>query len=394
MIASKALLLIASSVLLVSSAAAQTVKVGIVNTYSGPLANLGEYIDKGMRLYIKEHPKALPPGMKVELVVRDDGGGNPDKAKQLAQELILREKVQLLGGLAFSPNAMALAPLVTEAKMPMVVMLASLSSITTASPYIVRLSHTGWQVSYPVGKWAASKYKRAYTAVSDFSPGHDHEAAFEKGFVDGGGTVLGKVRMPLGSIDFVPFMQRVKDANPEVLYGFVPAGKYSIAMMKAFRDLGLDKAGIKFVGSGDITVDDELVNMGDVALGVITVHHYSSVADRKANKAFVAAWKKEYGDKLVPNYLAVNGWDSMQAIYHVVREQKGKLDPDRTMQLFKAYKSTDSPRGTIWIDPETRDIVQTEYVREVRRVDGVLRNVEFDSIPNVKDYWKEFNKKK
>ncbi len=203
------------------------------------------------------------------------------------------------------------------------------------------------------------------------------------------------MRIPLKDPDFVPYMQRVKDAKPDALFAFNPAGRQSTAMMKAYGDLGLDKAGIKYIGPGDITTDEELQGMGDVALGVITAHHYSAAADRPANKAFVAAYKKEYGEKLNPGFMAVGAWDAMDAIFHVIREQKGKIDPDRTMELLKRYKNPNSPRGPISIDPDTRDIVQNEYLREVRRVGGQLANVEIETIATaLKDPWKEFNKKK
>ena len=376
------------------SAFAQTVKVGIVNTYSGPTATLGEYIDKGIKLYTKLNGDKLPAGVKVELVVRDDGGPNPDKAKQLAQELIVRDKVQILTGVVWTPNAIAIAPLTREAKVPFVIMNAGGSVITTMSPYIARTSFTLWQSAYPLGQWAAKKYKRAYIAVSDFTPGHDSEEAFEKGFVAGGGQISGKVRMPLANPDFVPFMQRAKDAKPEVLFGFIPAGRQAAQIMKAFGDLGLDKAGIKFIGTGDITTDEELPNMGDVPLGVVTSHHYSAAADRPANKAFVAAWKKEYGANSTPNFLGVAAYDGMDAIYTAIREQAGKIDPDKTMDILKNYKNPNSPRGPISIDPATRDIVQNEYIREVRKVGGQLANVELETIPNVKDQWKELNNKR
>jgi branched-chain amino acid transport system substrate-binding protein len=374
-------------------AGAQTVRVGHISTHSGPFASLGEYMDKGMRLYIKENAGKLPGGVKVELIVRDAGGPNPDKAKQLAQELIVRDKIQLLTGVVFTPNAMAIAPLTQEAKLPFFIMNAGASVITTRSPYIARFSFTLWQSSYPMGQWAAKKYKRAYIAVSDFAPGHDCEEAFERGFKEGGGEIVGKVRMPVANPDFVPYMQRAKDSRPDVLFSFIPAGKQATQIMKAYGDLGLDKAGVKFIGPGDITTDEELPNMGDVALGMITAHHYSAAATRPANQAFVAAWKKEYGEKSSPNFLAVGGWDAMDAVYYVIREQKGKIDPDKTMELLKGYKNPNSPRGPIQLDPATRDIVQNEYIREVRKVGGQLANVEIETIPMVKDPWKEFNKK-
>ena len=381
-----------TALLLAAAAPAQTIKVGVINSYSGPFATLGDLMDKGMKLYMKLNADKLPPGVKVELVIRDDGGPNPDKAKQLAQELIVRDKVQFITGVVFTPNALAIAPLTQEAKVPFFIGNAGTSVITERSPYIARFSFTLWQSSYPLGAWASRKYKRAYIAVSDFAPGHDSEAAFERGFTEGGGKIIGKVRIPLANPDFVPFMQRVKDARPDVLFAFTPAGRQATQIMKAYGDLGLDKAGIKFIGPGDITTDEELPNMGDVPIGVITMHHYSAAATRPANKAFIAAWKKEYGEKSWPSFMSVGQWDAMDAIYYVIREQKGKVDPDRTMALVKKYKNPNSPRGPISIDPETRDIIQNEYMREVKKIGGQLANVEFETFEQVKDPWKELRK--
>jgi branched-chain amino acid transport system substrate-binding protein len=381
-----------AALLLAAGAPAQTIKIGVINTYSGPFATLGDLIDKGFRLYMKQNADKLPPGVKLELIVRDDGGPNPDKAKQLAQELIVRDRIQFLTGFVFTPNALAVAPLTAEAKLPFFIMNAGTSVITERSPYIARFSFTLWQSSYPLGAWASRRYKSAYIAVSDFAPGHDSEAAFEKAFTEAGGKILGKVRIPLANPDFVPFIQRVKDAKPEVLFAFTPAGRQATQIMKAYGDLGLDKAGIKFIGPGDITTDEELPNMGDAPLGVITMHHYSAAATRPANKAFIAAWKKEYGAKSWPSFMSVGGWDAMDAIYYAIREQKGRIDPDRTMALVKKYRNANSPRGPIAIDPQTRDIIQNEYMREVKRVGGVLANVEFETFEQVKDPWKEFKK--
>ncbi len=373
---------------------AQTVRVGVLTTTSGPSAIVGELMDRSIKLYMKQNADKLPPGVKVELFVRDDGGPNPDKARQLAQELIIRDKVQLLTGFPWTPNAMAIAPLATEAKVPMLVMNAAASVLTTRSPYIARFSFTLWQSSYPLGEWAAKRYKRAYISVSDFVGGYDAEEAFERAFTAGGGEIIGKVHVPLVNPDFVPFIQRVKDAKPDVLFAQAISAGQSTQIMKAFSDLGLDKAGIRFIGSGDLTSDDQLPNMGDAPLGLITMHHYSAAADRPANRAFVAAWKKEYGERSVPNFQAVAAWDTMDAIYQIIREQNGVIDPDKTMALLKQYKNPNSPRGPISIDPDTRDIVQNQYLREVRRVNGQLANVELETIPNVKDQWKEFNQKR
>jgi branched-chain amino acid transport system substrate-binding protein len=378
-----------------SSVFGQTIKIGFITSYSGLNGNLGPYMERAVRLYIKEHQKELPPGVKIELITRDDTGPNPDKAKQLAQELIVRDKVDLIAGVIFTPNALAIAPLVTEAKKPFVIMNAGTSVISTRSPYIVRTSFTLWQSSYPLGQWASKKFKTAYTLVSDFGPGHDAETAFTQSFTAGGGKVVGSVRVPLQNPDWAAYMQRVKDAKPDALMVFIPAGKTATAVMKNFSDLGLDKAGIKLIGPGDITTEEELPNMGDVALGATTVFHWSAAGDRPANKAFIAAWKKEYGANETPNFLSVGSWDGTALIFEAIKQQKGKLDPEKTMEIFKQWKNPNSPRGPISIDPETRDIVQPEYLREVRKVGGQLANVELETLGTaVKDPWKELQKKK
>src|ERR671936_2062662 len=374
----------------IGGAVAQTVKIGVVNTFTGPQAVFGEMTDRAFKLYQTLHEKDLPSGVKLEFVSRDDGGPNPDKARSLAQELIVRDRVQLLAGVAFTPNALAIAPLTAEAKVPLIITNAGTSVITTRSPYVARVSFTLWQSCYPLGQWAAKKFKRAYTLVSDYGPGHDAEAAFSQAFKAGGGELVGSVRVPLQNPDFAPYMQRVKDAKPDALMVFIPAGKTATSVMKTFAELGLAAADIKLIGPGDITTDEELPNMGDVALGVTTVFHYSAAAERPANRRFVEAWKKEYGAASTPNFAAAAAWDAMDAIYHVVKAQKGKIDPERTMELLKGYRNADSPRGPIAIDPETRDIVQNEYLREVRKVNGQLANVELETVATaVKDPWKE-----
>src|SRR3989440_4183350 len=376
------------------AAAAQTVKIGFITSYSGLNGNLGPYMERAVRLYLKQHEKELG-GVKIELLTRDDTGPNPDKARQLAQELVVRDKVNLLAGVVFTPNALAIAPIATEAKVPFIIMNAGTAVITTRSPYIVRTSFTLWQSSYPLGQWAAKKFKTAYTLVSDFGPGHDSEEGFTKSFSEGGGKIVGSVRVPLQNPDWAAYLQRVKDAKPDALMVFIPAGKTATAVMKNYADLGLSQAGIKLIGPRYITTDEELPNMGDVALGVLTVHHYSAAATRAANKEFVAAWKKEYGQNETPNFVAVGAYDGAAIIVEAIKQQKGKLDPEKTMEIFKQWKFEQSPRGPISIDPETRDIVQNEYLREVRKVNGQLANVETETVAKaLKDPWKELQKKK
>jgi branched-chain amino acid transport system substrate-binding protein len=387
--------LIAATLLFGAPALAETtVKVGVINTYSGPLAATGDGIQRGIDLYIKLHPNELPAGVTIELIKRDDTGVNPEVAKRLAQELITHDKVQILTGVVWTPNALSIAPLATEAKVPFVIMNAGTAMITTKSPYIARVSFTMWESNYPLGTWAAkSGLKNVFTLVSDYGPGIDAETAFSKAFTDGGGTIAGSVRMPVTTPDFVPFLQRAKDAKPDAVFCFVPASKQATAFMKAFGDLGLAAAGVKLIGPGDITPDEELPGMGDVALGTITMHHYSSALDTPENKAFVAAYKAAYGADAEPGFEAVDAYDGMAAIYAVVKAQNGNIDPDKTMELLKGWKDA-SPRGPISIDPETRDIVQNEYLRRVDKVNGQLQNTVIETTPAVKDPWKEINKAK
>lgn len=370
---------------------ARTVKVGIVNTYSGPLASGGDQIEHGIRLYMKLHEKDLPPDVNIELIRRDDTGPNPEVAKRLTQELIIRDKVQLLAGFYWTPNALAVAPLITEAKVPLIIMNASTAFITTKSPYFVRVSFSVWQGAYPLGIWAAKNgLKKVYTLVSDYAPGIDNETAFAKGLTEAGGTIVSAVRMPVTTPDFVAYLQRAKDVKPDAVFTFVPDAKEAGSLMKAFNDLGLRSDGVKLLGAGSLTSDDELPSMGDAAIGTITMQQYSAAATRPANQAFLAAWHAEFGAAAQPSFYALDAFDGMAAIFHVVVEQHGAIDPDKTIELLKGWKY-DSPRGPMMIDPETRDVVQNEYLRRVDKVDGQLRNTEIETIPMVKDPWKEMN---
>jgi branched-chain amino acid transport system substrate-binding protein len=374
------------------SATAEVIKVGVILTYSGPEAATGDQIDKGLKLYIDEHKADLPAGVQIQVIQRDDGGPNPQTAKRLAQELITRDHVQFLAGVVWTPNAGAIAPLATEAKTPFVIMNASASNLTRLSPYIVRVSTTQWETTLPVGTWAAKNgLKTAYTAVSDFVPGHDAEAAFIKGFTDAGGQVVGSVRFPLENPDFAPFLQRVKDAKPGVLMVFVPSGAQATAVIKAYTDLGLKAAGVTLVGPQDIIPDYEVPNMGQAPVGLVTAGNYSSAGARPQNAAFVAAWKKAYGDKAVPDFMGVGGWDGMAAIFDVIKQTKGKFTGDEAMAILSHWKNPDSPRGPIEIDPATRDLVQNIYIRRTEDVGGHLANVEVDTMPQVKDPWKQLN---
>lgn len=384
--------IVAVSLLLAGQATAQTIKVGIVLTLSGADSGSAIQIKKGIDLYVREHEKDLPAGVKLQLIWRDDTGANPETAKRLAQELIVQDKVQFLAGVLFTPNAAAIAPLTAEAKVPFVIMSAAGSAITRMSPYIVRVSTTLWQTSYPMGQWAASQgWKRAYIAVTDYVPGHDAQAAFTKAFTEAGGQIVGAVRLPFATPDFVPYIQRIRDSKPEVTFVFVPGGKQATALMKAWGDVNQGDPSMKLVTTQDPVTDEELPNMGDVPLGIVSSGVYSVVGTSLGNKEFMTAWQRENG-AVNANYNAVFGWDGLAAIFEVIKRTKGKFTADEAMKILRGWENTASPRGWMSIDPETGDIIQNVDIRRVEKLaNGKLANVPFATVPRVKDPWKAFN---
>jgi len=374
------------------SAAAETVKVGVILPYTGPFASLASIMDDGIKLWMKQNGESVG-STRIEIIRRDSTGPNPDVAKRLAQELITRDGVQILTGFVFTPNALAVAPLATEAKIPTVIMNAATAVITTKSPYFARVSLTIPQTTEIFGRWAATKggIKRAFTSVSDYGPGFDAEESFTRGFTAAGGTIVGSVRVPLANPDVVPFLQRVLDQKPDALYAFIPGGTQPPAFVKAFNQVGLAKAGIKLMPSEEATDEATLQDLGDLAVGLVTAMHYTASHPSAANKAFVDAWHAAYGKDKDPDFFAVAAWDGMALIYDIVKKLDGKIDADKAMEIVKGW-THESPRGPISIDPETRDIVQNVYICRVEKVNGRLANIEFETYEAVKDPWKQRNK--
>ena len=360
------------------------VKLGMIGEFSGPFAQYGQQILGGMKAYMKQHGDMVA-GKKIEIVQKDTTGPSPDVAKRLAQELITRDNVDILVGFGLTPNALAVAPVATEGKKLMVIMNAATSIITTKSPYIVRVSMTLPQVTQPMAEWAAKNaIKKVYTVVADYGPGLDAEKAFSEAFKAAGGEIVGSIHTPLQNPDFGPFIQRVKDAKPEAVFLFLPAGEQGIAFMKGYEERGLKQAGIKLIATGDITDDGVLEAMGDPTLGLITSFHYSAAHNSPENTAFKKAYSEANGDRLRPNFMTAAGYDGMAAIYEALKKTNGSTDADKLVAALKGMKLT-SPRGPIMIDPETRDIVQTVYIRKVEKTGGGLYNVEFDKFPDQKD---------
>ena len=360
------------------------VKLGMIGEFSGPFAQYGQQILGGMKAYMKLHGDTVA-GKKIEIVQKDTGGPAPEVAKRLAQELVTRDNVDLLVGFGLTPNALAVAPVATEAKKAMVIMNAATSIITTKSPYIVRVSMTLPQVTQPMAVWAAKNgIKKVYTVVADYGPGLDAEKAFGEAFKAAGGEIVGGVHTPLQNPDFAPFIQRVKDAKPEAVFLFLPAGEQGIAFMKGYEERGLKQAGIRLIATGDITDDGVLEAMGEPTLGLITSFHYSAAHDSPENAAFKKAYAEVNGDKLRPNFMAAAGYDGMALIYEALKKTGGSTDGDKLVAAMKGVRLM-SPRGPILIDPETRDIVQTVYIRKVEKTPGGLYNIEFDKFPEQKD---------
>ncbi|MFL5189323.1 MAG: ABC transporter substrate-binding protein [Microvirga sp.] len=371
----------AAAMLALSGAASaqETVKIGLILPMTGPFASTGRQIEAAAKLYMQQKGDTVA-GKKVQLILKDDTG-TADVTKRLAQELIVQEKVSVLAGFGLTPLALATAPLATQAKVPEVVMAAATSIIPEQSPYIVRSSFTAAQVTVPLAEWAAKEgLKRVVTIVSDYGPGIDVEKAFTETFTKAGGQVE-NLRVPLANPDFSPFLQKVADAKPDALLAFVPSG-VGAQFMKQFVERGLDKSGIRFLAEGSVTDDDLLNNIGDVALGAVTSHHYSAAHDSPENKAFVEAFKKA-NNGMRPNFMAVGGYDGMHLIYEGLKKTNG-AGGQALIDAMKGMSWT-SPRGPVSIDPQTRDIIQNIYVRKVERKDGELYNVEFATIPNVKD---------
>lgn len=384
------LLAVAALALSSSAVAAQdTVKVGLILPMTGQQATTGKQIDAAVKLYLAQHGTTVA-GKKIEVILKDDTG-LPDVAKRLAQELVVNDKVAFLAGFGLTPIALAVAPIATQAKVPEIVMVAGTSSITEASPFIVRTSFTLAQSAVPMADWAYKNgIKKVVTMVSDYGPGIDAEKSFSEKFKADGGTIIENLRVPLRGPDFSPVLQKAADAKPDALFVFVPSGA-GAQFIKQFVERGLDKSGIKLIATGDVTDDDLLNGMGDVVIGVINAHNYSANHNSPTNKAYVEAFKKANGG-MRPNFLSVSGYDGMHLIYEALKKTNGSTDGEKLIAAMKGM-AWESPRGPISIDPETRDIIQNIYVRKVEKVDGELYNVEFATTPNVKDPVKAAAKK-
>jgi branched-chain amino acid transport system substrate-binding protein len=385
---------LAAAALFAGAANAQQgpIKIGLIMPYSGQFADTATQMDNAIKLFVKQNGDTVA-GRKIEFIRKDTGGIAPDVAKRLAQELVVRDGVDILAGFVLTPNALAAGDVCEQAKKFMVVMNAATSIITTKCQYMARTSVTTPQLNQALGEWAVKKggVKKVYTMVSDFGPGLDAEGAFTLAFKEAGGEVTGQVKMPVANPDFSAFVQRAKDLNPESLYIWVPGGAQPGALGKALSERGIDPRKMKVMGQGEVTDDTALKTLGDAALGIITAFHYDPTHKSAKNEAFVKAYNAEYNRN--PDLFSIGGWDGIQLIYDTLKKTGGKTDAEALIAAAKGAK-WESPRGEISIDPETRDIIQNVYIRRVEKVDGKVQNVEFDKVENVKDPVKERMKKK
>src|SRR5579872_185782 len=368
---------------------AETIKVGVVLPYSGPMSDLGNQVDKAFDLYLKLHAKDLGDN-KIELIKRDEGPPSGANARTVVTELITNDKVKLLAGFVFSPSAIAAAPLMTQAKMPMLIANAGTAWITNLSPYIVRFSFSMWDPAYPMGTYAAKNLncKTAAAGFTDFPPGQDSTLAFKTAFEKAGGKVIDQVRMgsPAQVPDFTPFFQRVKDEHPDCFYVFVPSGSHAAGVMKTYGDLGMRQAGVRLIGPMDLIPDYELAHMSDAAIGLIVMSSYADDLDTPGNKEFVKAWHEAYGPNSYPDFMSAAGMDTMAGIFHVINALHGNLDDGaKVVDTLKGWKH-DGVRGPIEIDPKTRDVIQNENAEEVvKKPDGKLGVKVLQTFPQVKD---------
>ncbi len=371
----------AISLLAGGAAAQEPARIGLILPMTGPFQGTGKQVDAAVKLYMAQHGDTVA-GTKVEVILRDDGGV-PDASKRLAQELVVRDKANILMGFGLTPIALAVAPIATQAKVPAIVISAASSVVTGSSPFVVRTGQVVPQTASVMADWALKNgIKKVVSVVSDYAPGYDAEKWFSDRFKAGGGDILASLRVPLANPDFAPFLQRVKDEAPDAMFAFVPAGQGS-AFAKQYVERGMDKSGIRFIATGDVTDDDILNNMGDAALGVITAMPYSAAHPSDINKAYVAAYKAA-NNGVRPNFMSVFGYDGMHAVYAALEKTKGSTDGTAMVEAMKGL-SWESPRGPMTIDAQTRDVVHNIYISKVERVNGELYNVEFATFPMVKD---------
>lgn len=374
---------IAATLLAAPVVHADEIRIGVIAAFSGPYSNWGKQIQDATELYVAQN-NGRAGEHTIKLIYRDVGGNNPARARQLAEELVVRDKVQYVSGLEFTPTALAVADVATQSKVPFIIINAGTSGILSKSPYLLRAGYTQWMVATPLAKWTAEQGgKRAFVAVADYAPGADALTSFKNSFTAEKGQMVGELKIPLNTSDFSTYMQKIKEANPDYVYMFMPVGPLSVAFIKAFVERGLDKSGIKLLATAE-TEESELPSYGDAAAGIVTALHYSPASTSPANVAFVNAFRKKYGNDKTPNVASIAAYDAMKMIYEMIRATGGKQDGDKAMAAIKGF-AWESPRGPVVVDPQTRELNQNVYIRRIEKVDGVYVNKPFKTYPAIRD---------
>ncbi|MGH7036460.1 MAG: ABC transporter substrate-binding protein [Stellaceae bacterium] len=391
------LVLSASALMLAASAsspgavAAEPIKVGILGTTSGPYANWGKSFEQSINYFLEQY-NGKDGNPKVEIIFRDAGGDNPPRARQLAQELVVRDKVAILGGLEFTTTVLAMADIINEAKIPFVIFNSATSFVTSKSPYYVRAGFTQWQSLYPLSEYALSQHRKTCEMfIADYAPGQDAIDAFTYGFTKGGGKMLDPIRVPMGTVDFSSYFQHVQENKPDCLVGFMPGGPMSISTVKDFHNRGFAKEGMELMGT--VGAEFDLPALGDAAIGTLNISDYGPDLDNPENKAFVKGMVAKYGNQMVngePSFIHVEAYDGMTMLFHMLKASGGVRDADKMMAAIKGY-SWKSPRGPVEVDPDTRELIQNFYIRRVEKVNGKLVERVLKTIPAVKDPWYEFH---
>jgi branched-chain amino acid transport system substrate-binding protein len=365
------------------AANADEIRIGVIASFSGPYSNWGKHIQQASDLFLAQQ-NGKAGAHTVKLIYRDVGGNNPARARQLAEELVVRDKVQYLAGLEFTPTALAVADVATQAKIPTVINNSGTSGILARSPYLLRAGYTQWMVATPLAKWSAEQGgRKVFLAAADYAPGLDAIAAFRNAFTAAGGSVAGELKIPLNTTDFSPYMQKIKEAKPQYLYMFMPVGPSAVSFIKAFRARGLDKAGIRLMATAE-TEESEIAAFGDSAAGVVTALHYSPASTTPVNQAFVSALREKYGPASIPNVASLTAYDSMTMIFEMIRATDGKHDGDKAIAAIRNY-AWESPRGPVKVDPQTRELIQNIYIRRIEKVGATYVNQPFKTYPAVKD---------
>jgi branched-chain amino acid transport system substrate-binding protein len=377
------ILVVAATIFCSAASAQEKIKIGVIADFTGPFAMSGTMLRQGMETYLSAVGTKVG-GKEIELIWRDVGNQNPVAAKQAAEELIVHDKVSILAGFDLTPQVAAVAAVANQAKIPTVIEIPSTPSLMKMSPYFLRVSNNMQSTVWPGADWAAKNgKKRAYIAVSDYAPGHEVQATFKRKFTELGGEIVGEDRIPLNTVDYAPFAERVARSNADVVQVFIPPGPAAVSFTRGLLTQGVRDKGTIVMGVGE-TDEAFLPSYDDSVIGIYSSFHYSRVIDSKENQQFKQQLAAKFGDGVAADAFVVQGYDGMHAVLRMIETQAGKpFDATAAVEAMKGY-TWNGPRGPMVIDADNRDIVENMYIRRVERVNGKLENVIVETYPAVK----------